>query len=322
MGWLLAGLLLATSLAFAGETVGTPPTGFDRTSLAAELARPLAEVRQQGPEALRTHVSRLADLYAGLDLAQGISPEERRNLSDRILARVAQVGLLVREGGASDTKIRHGAARVTSLATLGGATGFLGDNSFLVIGLLGGLIIAYALGSLAGYRRGASQASYYGTGDPRLSFVTRSQEGKRTAQYPTRITLEKIREALASGKTVLLQLGYEIAPKHRREFLRLMREMHRVLNEVDGNVHSVWEDPRHPNRFYEIVACDRPEALDNLTRDRSELAGLDSEIEACWLPGGPVVRRAWWGVLPNRGSDAARLFASASAGRPEEDRVS
>lgn len=317
--------LLVAFPTFAGEMTGPARRDFDRTTLDTELARPLGDLRQQGPEALRSHVERLAEFYSVLDLAQGVSPEERRSLSDRILARVAQVGLLSRERTAaagSGTKAQDGATRVTSWAMFGGAAGFLGEHSHLVIGLLGGLIVAYALGSLAGYRRGASQASYYGTGDPRLWFVARDHEGKRPAGIPGRLTLSQIRACLGAGRTVLLQLGYEIAPKRRAEFLRLMQDVQRALNAVDGHAHSVWEDPRHPNRFYEVIVCDRLEALDFLTGDRSELAGLDAKIEACWLPGGAVIRRAWCGILPARSAHAGRILTPASSDRSREEHVS
>jgi len=324
IAWLLVGFL-AVSVALAGETTAPPRTGFDRAALDEELSRPIFEVRRQGPEALRSHVQRLIEFHASLDLTQDVSPGERRALTDRILGRVAQVGLIIREGGAEavpSAKTRGGGTAAILVGALDSAVGFLGERSLLVIGLLGGVIIAYSLGRLAGYRRGASEASYYGAGDPRLWFVTRAREGTRPVGYPIRITLDQIRKTLASGRTVLMQLGYEIAPERRREFLRLVREMQRVLNEVGGQVHSVWEDPRHPNRFYEVVVCHRLEDLDLLTSERSELAGLDAEIEACWLPGRPVLRRAWWGVFPERAAAAPRLVAAAPSGHPREDRVS
>jgi hypothetical protein len=328
MIWLLQGAL-ALSVAFAGQDMAGPTGGFDRAALEKELSRPVLEVQRQGAGALRTHVQRLTEFYASLDLTPAISPEERRVLSDHILARVAQVGLLAREGNSTtepDPKARSGATSVTSWAVSKGVLGFLGENSLLVIGLLGGLVIAYALGSLAGYRRGASQASYYGAGDPRMWFATRAREGSAgPAEFPVRITLDQIRRTLGSGRTVLMQLGYEVAPSRRREFLALIREMHQMLSEVDGQVHTVWEDPRHLNRFYEIVVCHRLEALDTLTSDLSALAGLDTRIEKCWLPGRPVLRRAWWGVVPEpgeSGADGRRPVARASSSRRTEERVS
>jgi len=327
MLWLLQGAV-AVSVASAGQDTAGPTGGFDRAALEKELSRPVLELQRQGAGALRTHVQRLTEFYASLDLAPAISPEERRVLSDHILTRVAQVGLLVRDGNSATEpeKARSGAMSVTSWGVSKDALGFLGENSLLVIGLLGGLVIAYALGSLAGYRRGASQASYYGAGDPRMWFATRAREGATgLAEFPVRITLDQIRRTLASGRTVLMQLGYEIAPSRRREFLGLIREMHEMLSEVDGQAHTVWEDPRHPNRFYEIVVCHRLEALDFLTSDLSALAGLDTRIEKCWLPGRPVLRRAWWGVVPEPGepgADGRHPAALVSSSRRAAEHVS
>ena len=197
-------------------------------------------------------------------------------MRDRILARVAQIGLQARDEGPSTARNAKArgwwATALGPLSILGGASGFVGENSVLLIGLLGGLIVAYSLGRLAGYRRGASEASYYGAGDPRLWFTARARESVRPAGPVVRITLDQIRSTLAAGRTVLLQLGYEIVPSRREEFLGLIREMHLALNELRDQVYSAWEDPRHPNRFYEVVVCRRLETLDLLTSDRSELA--------------------------------------------------
>jgi len=305
--------------------VAPPETKFDRAALDRELSRPLDELRQQGPEALRSHVQRLTELYASLDSTEEVSPAERQALGNRVLTRAAQIGLLAREDGASAA--RDGKARgwwatgLTSLGALHEALSFLGESSVLLVGLLGGLIIAFSLGRLAGYRRGASQASYYGAGDPRLWFATRARDGARPPEHVVRITMDQVRRTLADGRTVLLQLGYEIAPRRREEFLGLIREMHLALNGLDGQAYSAWEDPRHPNRFYEVVVCRRLEALDLLTSDLSELAGVDAKIVACWLRGRPVLRRAWWGVFAERDADAPRLVVSASSGHPREDRV-
>ena len=288
-----------------GEGAAPADTGFDGAALERELSQPVLELHRQGPEALRLHVQGLAELYSALDTAQGVSPEERRALGDRILTRVAQASLLLRAdrpGPIRTDKAQGGAAHPASLIPVGRLEDFLADRSLLLLGLLGGVIIAFSLGSLTGYRRGARQASYYGEGDPRRLFIARSHGGEKPAGRPVRITLDQIRNALISGRTVLMQLGYEIAPDRRAEFLTLIREMQEILNGVEGHTHSVWEDPRHPNRFYELVVCHRLDALDLLTSGRSELAGLDAKIEACWQPGRPVLRRAWWGVLPARGA--------------------
>jgi len=301
-----------------GEGAAPAGTGFDGAALQRELSQPVLELHRQGPEALRLHVQDLAELYSALDTAQGVSPEERRALGGRILARVAQASLLMRADGPGPTRTdraQGNTARPAALIPVGRLEGFLADRSLLLLGLLGGVIIAFSLGSLTGYRRGARQASYYGEGDPRRLFIARSQGGARPAGRPVRITLDQIRNALMSGRTVLMQLGYEIAPDRRAEFLTLIREMQEILNGVEGHTHSVWEDPRHPDRFYEVVVCHRLDALDLLINDRSELAGLDAKIEACWLPGRPVLRRAWWGVLPARGARPGHFGFRESVGQ-------
>jgi hypothetical protein len=119
--------------------------------------------------------------------------------------------------------------------------------------------------------------------------------------------LPQIREALFAGRTVLMQLGYEIAPSRRAEFLELMREMQRILVGLEGQTYSVWEDPRHPNRFYELLACHRLGTLDRLTRSQGELSDLAARVEACRVPGRPVLRRAWWGVLPEQRQGTVHL---------------
>jgi len=118
-----------------------------------------------------------------------------------------------------------------------------------------------------------------------------------------------------------LQLGYEIVSSRREEFLGLIREMHLALNDQGDDVYSAWEDPRRPNRFDEVVVCRRLETLDLLTSDRSELAALDAEIEACWRPGRLVLRRAWWRIVSEQDEDEARLVLSATSGRRRGDRV-
>ena len=301
-----------------GEGAARAGTGFDGAALQRELSQPVLELQRQGPEALQLHVQGLAELYSALETAEGVSPEERRALGDRILTRVAQASLLLRAdrpGPARTDEPQSDAARPVPLIPVGRWEDFLADRSLLLLGLLGGVIIAFSLGSLTGYRRGARQASYYGERDSRRLFIARSQGGARPAGRPVRITLDQIRQALISGRTVLMQLGYEIAPDRRPEFLILIREMQEILNGVDGHTHSVWEDPRHPDRFYEVVVCHRLDALDLLIKDRSELAGLDAKIEACWLPGRPVLRRAWWGVLPAPGARPGHFGFRESVGQ-------
>lgn len=296
---------------------------FDRVAVDRELSRPLPELRQQGPEALRSHLGRLTEMYGALDGADEIAEAERRAMRDRILARVAQIGLQTREEGARgsrDSKARGWWAAGTSGA-LDGALGVLGERSVQAVGVLGVLIVAYSLGRLAGYRRGASEASYYGAGDPRLLFVSRARESTGPAPPVVRITLDQIQATLAAGRTVLLQLGYEISPRRREEFLGLIREMGLALSHLGDRAYTAWEDPRHPNRFYEVVVCRSLETMELLTSARSELAGLDARIEACWRSGRPVMRRAWWGIFPEPSGEESRLALSASSGRTREDRA-
>lgn len=324
LGWLLA-CALWSSPAPAEESGPLLPGEFDLAALESELTRPLAELGQQGSEALRFHVQRLTEFSAALDEAHGIAEADRRAMRDRILARVVQIGQQARADGASSARgarasDRRAAAR-ESPDTRGGALGVLGENSILLVGLLGGLIVAYSLGRLAGYRRGASEASYYGAGDPRLWFTARARESAKPAAPLVRITLDRIRSTLAGRRAVLLQLGYEIAPGRREEFLGLIRKVDLALNHRGDHVYSAWEDPRHPNRFYEVVVCRRLETLELLTSDRSELAELDAGIEACWRPGRPILRRAWWRILPERDDAEAEQLVSASSDRSREDRV-
>jgi hypothetical protein len=312
-------------VAYAGEGAVPARPEFDRTVLDSELSRPLAEVQQQGPEALRSHLGRLTESYTALDGADDVPEAERRVVRDRILTRVAQIGVQTREVGS--TASRNSKARgwwstaAGSSGALGSALGVLGERSVQAVGVLGVLIVAYSLGRLAGYRRGASQASYYGAGDPRLWFVERSRENTKPAAPVVRITLDQIQATLAAGRTVLLQLGYEISPRHREEFLELIREMGLALNDLGDRGYSAWEDPRHPNRFYEVVVCRNLETMELLTSTRSELAGLDAKIEACWRSGRPVMRRAWWGIFPERDEDESHLALSASSGRSRGDRA-
>ncbi len=320
-GWLLA-VLVGCSAAFAGESAARPE--FNRAALERELSQPLAEVRQQGPDALRSHLGRLTEMYGTLEEADDVAEAERRAVRDRILARVAQIGLQAREEGARashDSKARGWWATVArSSAALDGALRVLGERSVQVVGVLGVLIVAFSLGRLAGYRRGASEASYYGAGDPRLLFVTRGRERATPAAPVVRITLDQIQATLAVGRTVLLQLGYDVSPGRRNEFLGLIREMGLAPSHLGDRAYTAWEDPRHPNRFYEVVVCRSLETMDLLTSARSELAGLDARIEACWRPGRPVMRRAWWAVFPEQ-YDESHHAVSVSSGHAREDRA-
>ncbi|RPI07164.1 MAG: hypothetical protein EHM71_11215 [Zetaproteobacteria bacterium] len=147
LAWIAPGIL-AASLAFGAETGTTPQTGLDRAALDAELSRPLVEVQRQGPEALRSYAQRLMDFHAALDLSHDVPPDERQLLGDRILGRAAQVGLLVRDaiGHPSRNLPERGGGQTAALpAALGGVLDFFGESSILLVGLLGGVIVAYAL---------------------------------------------------------------------------------------------------------------------------------------------------------------------------------
>ncbi|HYL79823.1 MAG TPA: hypothetical protein VEU07_03370, partial [Candidatus Acidoferrum sp.] len=229
----------------------------------------------------------------------GLSPSERRELSERLLVRAAQVGLMLR-GRAGSPAVAESGRLVSAVdpgatSPMGLSWPFLGDAGILA-GLIGGLVITFALGNLIGYRRGARHASYYGEGDPRIRFLTRPPTRPAAQGESGRISLPSIREALADGRTVLLQLGYDVAPSRRLRYLELLGQMQAALEGAAGLTYSVWEDPRHPNRFYELLVCRRPTALDPLTTTDGLLARLGEEIETCRLSGGLILRRVWWSV--------------------------
>ena len=98
-GWLLAGLLAWTATC-AGQSVAPARPEFDRAALDSELSRPLAELPQQSPEALRLHLQRLTEIYATLDGMAEVPQAERQAMRDRILTRVAQIGFQARDEGA------------------------------------------------------------------------------------------------------------------------------------------------------------------------------------------------------------------------------
>jgi hypothetical protein len=279
----------------------------DRTELQDELTRSMTELQAWSDKDLRAYVDRLAQLQSSLEWESDLLPQERRDLNERLLARAAQVGLLLRErAGAAVVagSSRRVAAAEPGAAWLAGLVGTALGDSGILVGLLGGLAIAFALGNLMGYRRGARQASYYGEGDPRLRFLTRPPAQPPRQGVPGRISLQLIREALSDGRTVLLQLGYDIAPSRRPRYLELLREMQEALEGSEGLTHTAWEDPRHPHRFYELLVCQRPAALDALTTTDGLLARLGEDIEACRHPSGLVLRRVWWSI--SAGSKSAR----------------
>lgn len=310
--------------AATGPTPATGPAaraaaGFDRSAFQEELSRSPAELQALSDQALRAYVERLGALQSSLELGGNVSPSERRALNEHLLARAAQVGVILRERSGAPLapgRGRDAAGASPGSTSMGVLAGMLQENSGIVVILLGGVIIAFALGSLVGYHRGSRHASYYGyaESDPRLRFLPRSTGRPAPPGGRPRITLSLIRATLLEGRTVLLQLGYEIAPAHRVRYLELMRQMRDALNGVEGQTYSVWEDPRHPNRFYELLACHRPTVLERLAAIEGPLPRLAKEIEACRPPNGPILRRVWWGI-----PETSDVLASGPVdpGRPE-----
>jgi len=273
---------------------------FDRAGLAAEMSALSGDLKRQPTEALQGHIRRLTEQYEALGRSDDLSPSERRSLGEGILARVAQVSLLLRERmqPRPEGAAKGGEGRLA--AFLGWLGALVLDGPALLLGLVGGVVIAFALGSLAGYRRGATHASYYGSeGDPRIRFLSRSVAPGDNGGEPGRVSATQLRDMLARGRTVMLQLGYEIAEEHRPRYLELIGEIQASMEGLEGQSYTVWEDPRHLNRFYELLVCFRPEALDRLIDRDRRLAGIAAEIEACRAPRGPVFRRAWWELPPS-----------------------
>lgn len=283
--------------------------GVDRTLLAEELGRLPGDPQGHQTEALQGHARRLAELYGSLESSGDLPPAERRAMGERLLARMAQVGLVLRQRvgdpGESDRGATSASAAWGSLPARGGLGGVLADYFLLLLGLLGGVVIAFALGSLAGYRRGSREASYYGEGDPRIRFLTKPSGGPEE-RGEGRVSRAQLRDRLAAGRPVMFQLGYEIAPAQRRRFLTAIRRMQAGMGGAEGWSYTVWEDPRHSHRFYELLVCFRPGALDQLAERDGGLAALAAEIEACRVPGGPIFRRVWWEVPPRRSAAAPR----------------
>lgn len=295
------GAAAATESVTGAESRGRPTGGFDRAALQAELSRSVTALQTQPAEALRAHVQRLADLQFAMELAPDVSPEERRLLNDRILARVAQLGLLLRQrtaGGHNPGKGRDLAEAVGAwFPSAGDLPGLLVENSGLLVRLLGGLLIAFALGNLVASRRAARRASSGGRGDPRILPMNQVPDQPGQPEEEPTVTLAEIREALAAGHTVLLEMGSDIAPSNRGRFLELIRQMQEILGDTEGQTYTVWEDPAHPNRFYELLVCRQAGILDQFTATEGPLAQLADEIEACRVPGEFVLQRVWWDAL-------------------------
>lgn len=299
IGWV--GWCTLSGLAPAA-TAAEPPSGagasglvlgeFDRAALQKELSVPLESLERQPTEALRAHVQRLGDLHFALELAVDVSPEERRTLSEQILTRVGQVALLIRQRMAEP----HPPAKSRALPATDLA-GVLVENSGLLLRLLGGLLIAFALGYLVRERRAIRVTA---------SLVRSDREKESPVPVPSEtpsegrpMTLEEIRKALGAGYTVLLQMGYEVTPPRRRRFLALAQEAQEILRGIEGQTYTVWEDPGYPNRFYELLVCRRLEVLDQLASGHGPLPKLAEEIEACRVSSGFSLHRAWLGALPD-----------------------
>lgn len=276
---------------------------FDRAGFAEETARLSGDLKSHPTELLQGHAQRLTELYASLETAGDLSSSERQAIGESILGRVAQVGLVLRqrqggrpEEGVIRSAVRTWADRLPRLEEFG-ATLF--DGPALLLGLLGGVVIAFALGGLAGYRRGTTQASYYGSaGDPRIRFLAQGAVHGEDGKGPSQVSVTQLKDMLAKGRTVMLQLGYEVKPDLRPRYLELIGKMQASMRSLDGQSYTVWEDPRHPNRFYELLVCFRPGALDRLMARDWRLAEIAGELEACRTPRGPVFRRAWWELRP------------------------
>ncbi|HSB69817.1 MAG TPA: hypothetical protein VLT62_10825 [Candidatus Methylomirabilis sp.] len=307
MGWVVGGCLCVPAQALdvedpakASPAEVDPAGTVDRAVVEEALSPAMPELRAQSEGELRAYVKRLAHLHSSLEREPGLSASEAAALRERLLARVTQVGLLLRErAGAPAVSGRRREALAVDLDRVSapGPIGMLVGPSGVLLGLLGGLVIAFALGNLAGYRRGTRHASYYGyaEGDPRLRFLARPPAEPARLGETGRITLPMIHRALADGRTVLLQLGYDVAPAHRPRYLELLGQMQEALDGAPGLTHSAWEDPRHPHRFYELLVCGRSAALEAVSAD-GRLAKLGEAIESCRLPGGLILRRIWWSV--------------------------
>jgi hypothetical protein len=315
IGWVTWGGLCAPVVQAAitpGKTAELEihhPQRLQRDSVRQELSRSTVELQGLSNKGLRAYVERLGLLHSSLESESGIPLAERRDLTERLLLRAAQVGLMLQERGEASGpsgRSREAAPVQSGLAVGDALSEMLWGNPMVFAGLVGGLVIVFALGNLLGYRHGARQASYYGEGDPRIRFLARPPAHPAPQGQSERITLPLIRDALSEGRTVLLQLGYDVAPSHRLRYLELVRQMRQALERAEGLTYSAWEDPRHPHRFYELLACKRLAALDVLTANDGALTILGDEIEACRLPAGLTRRRIWWAV-PLQAEGASHL---------------
>ncbi len=303
-GWcLLTGLALAaTAPTDPGEIEGRLAKGFDRAVLQQELDRPMAALREQPAGALRDYVQRLADLQFAMEMAVGVSPAERRILSERILTRIGHVGLLIRNRGTGRPIPDRATGPPTPDASRPPDDLFAVavQNTDLLVRLLVGLLVAFALGNLAARRRGLSSALPAGQRNPAVRSPAHGGATDSTGEGEP-ATLMEIRWALVARRTALLRMGYEIAPSQRIRFLDLVCETREVLRGVQGQVYTVWEDPASPNRFYELLVCRSVGVLDHLTAGDGPLVRLAEQVEACRLPGGFALRRLWVDAVPEQG---------------------
>jgi len=327
LGWgLLYDLASAASATESPSGVGAsglPVGSFDREALRKELAQPLENLAGQPAEALRSHVQQLADLHFALELALDVSPAERRVLSEQILTRVGQVGLMIRQRTTEPQGSGKGRRMLATDAgppPSGDLAGALLENSGLILRLLGGLLIAFALGYFVRERRASKAAPSAGASNQRTDLQPRTPIAVETPGEGRPMTLPEIRHAMTSGRTVLLQMGYEIAPSRRRRFLRLARDAQGILRDLEGQTYTVWEDPSHPNRFYELLVCRRIEVLERLADAASPLSKLAEEIEACRVHSGFSLHRAWLGALPDE--PGATWIVPLADGSPARRRVS
>ncbi len=196
-----AAALAAESLS-GGDAPHLPVGGFDRAALQKELSQPLEALEKEPMEVVRAHVQRLGDLHFALELAVDISPEERRALSEQILTRVSQVGRLIRQRMAeprTSANSRALPAPAPGLPPRGDLAGVLMGNSGLLLRLLAGLLIAFALGFLAGERRAARARGAVVRSDGSEESPLPVSVPSETPSEGRPMRLEGIRKSVGSG---------------------------------------------------------------------------------------------------------------------------
>jgi hypothetical protein len=303
IGWVGYALFSGISAAaMAAESLSGGVGGFDRAALQKDLAQPLEALEKEPTEALRAHVQRLGDLQFALELAVDVSPDERRALSEQILTRMGQVSLLIRQRMAeprASLKSRGLPGPRPGPPSKGNLAEALLDNSGQLLRLLGGLLIAFALGYLARGRRASGLVRSAARSDRRVDPSAAVPVPSEMPSEGRSMTLEEVEKAVESGRTVLLLVGYEITPDRRRRFLALVRETQEILGKGEEQTYTVWEDSGQPNRFYTLLVCRRLEILGQLVSARGPLSRQLEEIEACRVPSGFSPHRAWVEAVPN-----------------------